>query len=138
MQRILDRRREFDVFGLRLARATRRPAENARRPDAGKEQPRERLVALDERAIHLGGGREHHHVPQDSGACLLCATGNWTGNFRGPRSEDRKCECWERRDFETRIGLRTSDLGPRTSDVGPRRQAVSAAPAAKTSADRTG
>ena len=73
MERFLDRRRELDVLRLRLARVARRPAENPRRPHAGVEESFEGLVALDERAIHLGGRRQRHHAPEHTGAryCAL-------------------------------------------------------------------
>jgi hypothetical protein len=68
MQGFLDRRRELDVLGLRFAGMARRPAEDPRRPHTGEEQPFERLVAVDERAIHFGSRRQSHHVDEDTGA----------------------------------------------------------------------
>ena len=63
VQRFLNRGGELDVLGLRLPRVAGGAAEDPRRPHAGVEQPLEGLVALDQRAIHLGGGRQRHHAP---------------------------------------------------------------------------
>jgi 3-hydroxy-D-aspartate aldolase len=54
---------ELDVLGSRLARAARRPAEDARRSDGRDEDPLERWVAFHESSVHLGGCRQAHvHV----------------------------------------------------------------------------
>ena len=80
VQRFLNRRRKLDILRLRLPRTAGRPAEDAGRPDAGKEQSLERLIAFDQRTIHLSGSGQHHHEHEDTGARLACATEKWTGN----------------------------------------------------------
>src|SRR6478672_3768018 len=81
MQRLLNRGRVLDVLRLGFAGAARGTAKDPRRAYTGKEQSFKRSIALDKRAIHLGGRWQQHHVEEDTGSPLLCATGNWTGNY---------------------------------------------------------
>src|SRR5262245_41551736 len=84
MQRLLNRRGVLDVFRLGLSRAARGTTEDPGRPHAREEQSFERTVALDQRAIHLGGSRQQHHVHENTRTPLLCATGKWTGKSVSP------------------------------------------------------